>query len=142
MNFRKAGGRFEPRIELTPLIDVLFQLLIFFLLTTTFVEERFLSVELPVADASAATRELRILVLSVDADGTVFHQREPLGETALDALLAETARERAPGVEPTILLRGDAQATHGSVVELMDRARRHGLSSFAIASRPTEEVGP
>lgn len=132
MRFRRSQARAEPRIDITPLIDVIFQLLIFFLLTTRFITERSLVVELPVADASASSHEQRaVLVLDVDRHGLVHHEAESLDGPALDRLLRGRATPRT-----TLLLRADRAVDHGRVVDVMDRARAHGLTRIAIATRP------
>ncbi|HJL19636.1 MAG TPA: biopolymer transporter ExbD [Sandaracinaceae bacterium LLY-WYZ-13_1] len=136
MNFRRRRGRAEPRIEITPLIDVIFQLLIFFLLTTRFITERSLDVELPVADAEASARDRRtVLVLDVRRDGRVFHEGQRVEGTALDRILRRTVRGAA---RPVLLLRADREVDHGRVVDVMDRARAHGLTELAIGTRPRE----
>ena len=138
MRFRRRGGRREPRIEITPLIDVVFQLLIFFLLTTRFITERSLDVELPVADAAPSARERRTrLVIDVDRAGAVFHDGRRLDDAALDRFLRRAGGD-AP--RPTLLLRADRGVDHGRVVDVMDRARAFGLTEMAIGTRP--RAGP
>jgi len=133
VRFRRRP-RAEPRIEITPLIDVIFQLLIFFLLTTRFITERSLDVDLPVADAEATTRERRIvLVIDVDAEGRAFHEGEPIDDRELDRLFARTVRAADHAV---LLLRADRRVGHGRVVDVMDRARLRGLTDLSIGTRP------
>jgi biopolymer transport protein ExbD len=140
VRFRGRRARLEPRIEITPLIDVVFQLLIFFLLTTRFITERSLDVELPAADAGASARERRtVLVLDVDGAGGVYHEGERIGDAALDDLLRRTTAENR---EAVVLLRADRSVDHGRVVDVMDRARARGLSNLAIGTRPREPSAP
>jgi biopolymer transport protein ExbD len=133
VRFRRRRARVEPRIEITPLIDVVFQLLIFFLLTTRFITERSLDVELPTASAELREEEERVvLVLDVDARGRVFHDGERLARGAVDALLR---RHAAASERAALLLRADRTAEHGVVVDLMDRARLHGLTELGVGTR-------
>jgi biopolymer transport protein ExbD len=133
VRFRPRKPRDEPRIDLTSLIDVVFQLLLFFALSTTFVRERSLSVDLPVADASSsAERAPQVLAVSIDARGVVHHGLEALSPTSLDEFFErEAARDRSR----VVLLRADAAVPHGLVVSVMDSARRAGLRRIAIGSR-------
>ena len=81
MSFRSGGFR-EPKapvmLDLTPLIDVIFQLLIFFLLTASFITTPNLGVELPKASAKASTTQQRDLMVIVTRDGRVQYERETL----------------------------------------------------------------
>lgn len=133
MNFRPGGGAAdEPRIELTSLVDVIFLLLIFFLLTTTFVQQPTIDVNLPGA-ASAETRvsDHELLVV-LTGDGQVAVDGEVITLTALTARLRSA---RAQDAETTVLLQADEGVPHGQVVQVMDAARRVGLTRVAIATR-------
>jgi biopolymer transport protein ExbD len=140
MRFRRRRGRAEPRIEITPLIDVIFQLLIFFLLTSRFITEQSLDVELPQAGPASEARERRtVTVLDVDREGRVFHDGGPVGDGALDGLLRRAA---AASERPVLLLRADRAVEHGRVVDVMDRARAFGIAELAIATRPRDGPEP
>ena len=131
MNFRPSrAGADEPRIEITPLIDVVFLLLIFFLLTTTFVAERTIDVDLPESSASAVEAPAgEDLVVVVTEDGRLYH-----AGTALD--LGDLSRrfEEAAKADPEtkVVLKADRGAAHGRVVEVMERARDAGLTHLSI----------
>ena len=134
MNFRPARtGAEEPRIEITPLIDVVFLLLIFFLLTTTFVAERTLDVDLPESGAAADRAPVaEDLVVVVTRDGGLFVAGEAITLEALARRFAEAA-EADP--ETRVVLKADRGAAHGQVVEVMQRARDAGLTRLSILTR-------
>ena len=134
MNFRREGAPADLRIEITPLIDVIFQLLIFFLLTTSFVTERALDIELPGADSRATSRErMTIVAVSITRDGRIAHDGVPVSWQELTDVFRRAA---ATDSERVVLVRGDHAATHGRVVQVMDLARLHGLTKLAIATAP------
>lgn len=140
MRFRPAEGTDDPKLDITPLIDVVFQLLIFFVLTTSFVTQRTLEVELPSADASATrTEALDVLVLTVTADGRVADGQRVLEDEELVGLLREASAHADPSVGgPTLLLRADRHATHEMVVRVMDIALRQRLTRIALATVAAE----
>lgn len=142
---RRRPGRGATAVELTPLIDVVFLLLIFFMVSTTFKRESVLAVELP--GAQGAPRELAAaeIMVRVDAAGTVAVNDEflPDGEvgTVADAL------GRASGAR--VVVAADAAARHEAVVRVLDAAGRTGLTDVRILTereraageRPGEEAG-
>lgn len=142
MRFRRASGRPEPRIEITPLIDVVFQLLIFFLVTTSFVDPNTLEVELPAADTAAQRREPNvILVLTILEGGEVVYRRRTLDDEAIVALFRDAAGKHPAGSdrEPIVLLRADRNVPHGDVVRVMDLALAQRINRLAIATRTADE---
>jgi biopolymer transport protein ExbD len=120
-------------MEVTPLIDVVFQLLIFFLLTTRFITEHSVDVELPDASAQAQDRDERIvLTLDVDARGRVFHEGERLARESVNTLMR---RHAGTSDRAALLVRADRSVEHGTVVDLMDRAQRYGLTDLGVGTR-------
>ena len=125
---RRRPGRGASTVELTPLIDVVFLLLIFFMVSTTFKRESVLAVELPAGEG--APRELAAAEITVrlDASGAVAvnDERLPDGEvgTVADAL------ERASGER--VVVAADAAARHDAVVRVLDAAGRSGLTEVRI----------
>lgn len=142
MNFRANGTRrrrVEATLELTPLIDVIFLLLIFFVMTTSpgmRAAER-LDLDLPEAssgDASGPTEDR--VTLRVYASGEVFIQvRSDLPEQPVTDLRETLADLYASDPGTAIWIRGDVDATHGAVIQLLDTARDVGFSSVNMAVR-------
>ncbi|MDX1604864.1 MAG: biopolymer transporter ExbD [Candidatus Competibacterales bacterium] len=135
MNLRPYR-REEPEISLTPLIDIVFLLLIFFMVTTTFRKESEFDVTLPEASRMPAESEAP-LVVAIDAGG-----RYALNDTVLDGtgrgdLEAALGAALEDGPEgPVLVIRADAQAPHQAVVRVLDAAGRLGLERIAIATVP------
>ena len=137
MNLDLDNAPEETTADLTPLIDVVFQLLIFFLLATTFADpERELEVDLPTAESgSRLDDEPEELVLDVLEDGSVHHGASVLSKGQLAALLAEAA-ERNP--DTSITIRGHRGARHEAIVAVLDACGSAGLSRLAIGTRTPE----
>ena len=139
MNFRALGSE-EVDINLTPLIDVVFLLLIFFMVSTTFIRES--EIELTLPEASADVREHRpeTIDIAVDASGRVFIDGKALINTKL-ATISQALREIRSGKEeaPIVVINADAQASHQAVITVMDAARQAGLTKITFPTRQREE---
>ena len=125
----------EVSIDLTPLIDVVFLLLIFFMVTTTFTRESNLLINLPEASGSEAEEtDLRIEIL-VSRDGTYAVNGRTLRDTGLDSL--KQAIEAIAGGDTTmpVTITADSDTTHQSVVTAMDAVAQLGISRLNIATR-------
>ena len=128
---RRRSGALASAVELTPLIDVVLLLLIFFTVSTTFLRQRALAVALPEA-ATASPAAVRLaLVVEVDASGeTLVDGRRLANAGALvDALAAEHEAGRP------LLLAADRDARHHAVVRVLDAARRAGFVDVQLAAR-------
>ena len=141
MKFRSTL-RDAPEITLTPLIDVVFLLLIFFMVSTTFERRSELSIELPEASAEAHAREEAVIDVVLDAAGSVTVDGEALTEARGDALrqaLANAAR----GLDrsPQVVVSADARTPHQSVITVLDAARQAGLFRLTFAAQRASEPG-
>ena len=117
-------------INITSMIDVLFLLIIFFVVTSSFLEQPGMKLELPAAESAEPT-EAQELVLNMDAAGRIR-----LGDVALDmgglrAALVDRLREHG---ERVLVIRADRAAPHGTVVRVMDIAKRAGVRDLVIAT--------
>ena len=121
----------EPRIDLTPMVDVVFLLLIFFMISTTFVESPGISIKLPEASSQSVEREPQELKIYLSRDGDVYYLDRKISITDYKKLLAE---HRSNADNTTILLLADQESRHGKVVTLMDLARDAGFVKLAIAT--------
>ncbi len=121
----------EPRIDLTPMVDVVFLLLIFFMISTTFVESPGISIKLPEASSQPVEREPQELKIYLSREGDVYYQDRKISITDYKKLLAE---HRSDADNTTILLLADQESRHGKVVTLMDLARDAGFVKLAIAT--------
>lgn len=140
MDFSAPRRRPPLFLDLTPLIDVVFLLLIFFMVSTTFVTDATgMRVDLPRSSSQEAIPEGEDLTLQLEANGTVTLDGRPLSAAQLSAELRKAA-ESDPGT--LVVLRADAELSHGKVVEVMDLAREIGLTSFAIATESGGGAAP
>jgi len=133
-----GGARRKALINITSLIDVVFLLLIFFVVTSTFLERPGLDLSLPAASPTEVARRDEVTV-ELDAEGAMRLDgrqvtREAL-ESEIQAALAASGTER-------VVLEADERVPHGRVVEAMDAARRAGATGLVVATRPREEPAP
>jgi biopolymer transport protein ExbD len=123
----------EPAINLTPMIDVVFTLLVFFMLATTFAErERMLDIQLPFANAANANAaKPQELVINVLRDGSVSIDGRAVQGEQLTRVLSDAAR-RGPGTLVTV--RGDRHGYYNEVVHVLDECRRAGLDNVSLST--------
>ena len=121
--------RVDANVELTPLIDVVFLLLIFFMVSTTFIRETQLQIKLPEASGDLQEVEPDFLEVTIDRKGDYAVNDRVLVNNELETLvraLVEVAREIT---EPRLIITADADAAHKSVVRAMDAAGQAGFDS-------------
>jgi biopolymer transport protein ExbD len=125
-------------VDLTPLIDIIFQLVLFFMVSTTFISAPGFKVDLPRASSDMMVREQDDLQIWMTNEGGIFVDREPVDFEGLIQVLADKAR-----VDPStlVVIKADMEVGHGKVVTLMDLARSAGLNRLAIATDPSAEKG-
>jgi biopolymer transport protein ExbD len=133
---RSSGLRAQRRqhnavVELTPLIDIVFQLLIFFLLTATFQNNPSFRVKLPKAKNQDVTQEPKAVVVVVTAEGGFEVKGQPVDARELEMRLCVAAQE-----DPTtvVQLRADADSQHKYTVEVFDLAKKCGLEKLGIVT--------
>lgn len=139
MNFRKRTPSAEPEINLIPFIDVLLVVIIFLMLTTTWSRLTEINLTLPLADAQKQKDRPQQIVLTVNAQGQYAVNKAPIDGTSVAALTA-VLRPMA-SKEVTLVISADAQASHQSVVNAMEAARRTGLSQITFATQSSESSG-
>lgn len=120
-----------PRVDLTPMVDVVFLLLIFFMISTTFVETQGLSIKLPKASATKIPQQSKDVQVYLSKEGEIFLQDEQL---SLEQLQARLAGYGDAAGRMMFLLMADREAQHGGVVQLMDLAKKAGFEKLAIAT--------
>lgn len=135
MNLRPGHRSAETvEVNLTPLIDVVFLLLIFFMVSTTFDRHAKLKVQLPEAEAKALQQVKDPVVLSIDAKGKYYINDRQVVNTQLDTLKAALQKTVENNPNVTLLLRADARTPHQSVVRAMDAASQLGITKLSIAT--------
>lgn len=121
-------------VSLTPLIDVVFLLLIFFMVTTTFNQHANLRVELPEASNAVQSREENKIEIIIDKNGQYFIDGTSLLDQQSRTLVNALGKIVQKNKSEKILIRADAQAPHQSVVSVMDAAGKLGLTQISIAT--------
>ncbi|HAU09666.1 biopolymer transporter ExbD [Gammaproteobacteria bacterium] len=139
MKFKQVR-RELPALNLTPLIDIVFLLLIFFMVTTSFSRETRLLVSLPEASGSAenATESIEVLV---DKEGGYAINGRRLVNAEVDSLVRGLELESGGDISLLVVLVADAEVQHQSVVTAMEAIGRAGFASLSIATRePIEKT--
>jgi len=134
MNLRPDRSDERVDVNLTPLIDVVFLLLIFFMVSTTFDRHAKLKVELPEASAKTEQQLEDPIILSIDAKGNYFIDDRQVVNTQLETLKIALQKTMADKTDVPLVLRADANTPHQSVVRAMDAASQLGLTRLSIAT--------
>jgi biopolymer transport protein ExbD len=128
---RKRRIPLAPGLDLTPMVDVVFLLIIFFMVSTTFISsESGLPVDLPQAQ-SAQTQPSDLPTVTLTSDGSIFLAGAPV---ALGDLVAALQPAIVSSGQTTVVLRADGSVAHSIVVEVMDLIRQAGAERIAIAT--------
>ena len=135
MNFAENNHQILPEINIISLIDVVLLMLIFFMLTTSFVATPGLQVKLPKA-ASEVIKSHDRLEIHITKEGRFYLNNNMMRLSELKSALEAKARESK---EQVLIIHADEMARHGVVVKVMDMAKRVGLENMAIATRPESE---
>ncbi|OQK17682.1 hypothetical protein AU255_07400 [Methyloprofundus sedimenti] len=136
MNFRNKKSK-APDISMTPMIDVVFLLLIFFMVTTTFSRESIIKVMLPEADGQQAEKQNQALMLTIDKLGQYFIDDKALSDNSLDTLARELTASKNNKNIP-LIISADAGAPVQSAISVLDIASTAGFSSITFATQKRE----
>lgn len=131
MEMRRARKR-SLIINLTSLIDVLFLLLIFFMVSTTFVSQPAISLQLPTAQHAEASRQTPVVV-HVDENGAVYVNDEPVEMALLEQALIHRLADQ---VEKAVVLKADSRVSHGVVIHVLDLIKGAGVKKLVVATEP------
>jgi biopolymer transport protein ExbD len=125
----------EPEINLIPFIDVLLVVLIFLMLSTTYSRFTELQIDLPAADAEKLRERPSEVIVSVASDGRYAVNRKAVDGRSVELLSAELAAAAAGRPDTVVIISADAMAAHQAVVNVLDAARRAGLSRLTFAAQ-------
>lgn len=130
----KVDALEEPQINLTPMIDVVFNLLIFFMLATRFADlERQFDVQLPTASsAQPLTSPPDEIIVNVFSDGRIVVSQQALTVDQLEARL-KAAHDRY--ADQAVLIRGDGQGTYQNVMDVLTACHRAEITNFSLATQ-------
>mgnify|MGYP002631839498 CR=1 FL=1 len=140
MKFPRRPQR-DNSINLTPLIDVVFLLLIFFMVTTTFTRETRMLISLPEAEAEAESiaREEKVVELVVSKDGSYAVDGQSLINRDIKTIMAALKDASAGDNKMPLVITADALSTHQAVITAMDAAGRLGFETLNIATQQPQE---
>lgn len=138
MKFPRRPQR-DNSINLTPLIDVVFLLLIFFMVTTTFTRETRMLISLPEAEAESIAREEKVVELVVSKDGSYAVDGQSLINRDIKTIMAALKDASAGDSKIPLVITADALSTHQAVITAMDAAGRLGFETLNIATQQPQE---
>ena len=141
MNFRKRTGE-ELTIDLTSLIDVVFILLLFFMVSTTFERPASMKITLPEASAEAELPDpAERLELVIDKEGKMYLNDQELVDDRQETLIAAFTQEVGDNRKVPLVLRADRETPHHFVVSAMDVAAQLGFTDLSIATDRSDGKG-
>ena len=126
------SGADEAAIDLTPMLDIVFIMLIFFIVTTSFVREAGLEVHRPQASQAKAQKSSSIM-LAIGAQGQIFLDRKQIDVERVQATIARLLAEQP---DASLVIQADERVPHGKVVRVMDEAKAAGIANIAVAVAP------
>lgn len=133
--------REDITVNLTPLIDVVFLLLIFFMVTTSFTRDTQITIELPTAEGGAPMEaKPKVIEISIDGEGRFFLNTVALVNSQTKTIIRGIEELAGGDTKLPIVISADAQAPYQSVVTAMDAAGQAGFVNITMATRkPPEE---
>ena len=133
MNFRKRKAE-EFDVNMTPLIDVVFLLLIFFMVSTTFDRQSELNIELPEASGEISESEAVEIEVFIDSKGRFAINGEQLINNQSDTLLRVLREAAGNDKDPRVIINADKNATHQTVMTAMDASRQAGFVHITFSA--------
>jgi len=130
------GGEDEPEISLVSLIDVIFCIIVFLAVTTTFDVRTSLRLQLPSAEGGAVEVDDPTLTVVIDAEGRIFLGTRELPRNDRAAIVAVLGREPGDPASRRVILRADGRAPHQAVVTALDALGQAGFVRISIATLP------
>lgn len=139
MRFDTSSTEDDVDINLTALIDVVFTLIIFFVVTTSFNNRSALKITLPSSQASQPEQQIKPLVILVDKSGNYFVGNTALVRSDLNSLKEAISQQAGNDKKRTIVIQADAKTSHQSVITAMDAIGQLGFSHISIATAPEKK---
>ncbi|HKT32039.1 MAG TPA: biopolymer transporter ExbD [Gammaproteobacteria bacterium] len=122
----------EPELNIINFVDVMLMLLVFFMMTTHFIQNTSLSVELPTASVAPASSALKGIEVTIDAQGHYYVNQQAVAGTSPEVVRAALLAAAGARRDVPIILRADARSSHQSVVTVMNVAGELGFSQLQI----------
>jgi biopolymer transport protein ExbD len=138
VNLRQSSGD-DPEVNLTPLIDVVFILLIFFMVSTTFQKESEINIELPEASGEPLEEHKDQLEIIIDANGHYFIDEQQVVNTELATLKKAIQKFLGEQRDLPVVIRADRTTPYEAVIRAMDATAQLGLVNMSLATSQPEE---
>ncbi len=138
MNFR-SGRRDNVDLDITPLIDVVFLLLIFFMVSTTFEHNSEINITLPSSSKEITEAKPDAVNVGLDSQGVVYINDKALVNAQIETIKTALSEALVGLDEPPVIISADADASHQSVVRVMDAARQLGLVKITFATQEIKD---
>ena len=135
MQFRKRKKN-SVSIDITPLIDVIFLLLIFFMISTTFINATGIRIDLPATVSNPNPGKQKNLEVAITAKHKIYFAGQPIRRNQLKQALIKAKKDSG---QSSLIIRADGKAQHQVVVFVMDTAKRAGIHKFSIATKQEKE---
>ena len=132
---RHLPAQEETELDMTPMLDIVFIMLIFFIVTTSFVKESGVTVSSPSAE-TASQQENANIFIAITAEGEVWIDRRPVDPRSIRAIVA---RMHADNPEGSVIIQSDEEASTRMLVDVMDQVRLAGIEAIAIAADKKSE---
>ena len=123
----------ESTVDITPMLDVVFIMLIFFIVTATFIKEAGIDVDKPSA-ATAVVQEKASILVAIDADNNVWINRRQVDLRSVRSIVERLHAENPKG---TLVIQADKESKNDTLVQVMDASRRAGVYDIALAANET-----
>ena len=137
MQFRERTQS-DIHLDITPIVDMVFNLLIFFALSLNFIVTPGIKVDLPESVTEEIIREEKEIIIVMKKDNSIFINSTPV---SFDRLLLSLNRYVKQNKDALVVIQADREVTHGKVVKMMDMAKRAGLVRLAISTSMTKRTG-
>ena len=125
-----VGANEESQVDLTPLIDVVFIMLIFFIVTATFVKETGIDVNRPDAPTAEVKKKANILI-AIDSNNNIWLDRRKID---IRSVIPNIKRLRSENPQGSVVIQADEESKNKVLVEVMDAARQAGVANIALAA--------
>lgn len=127
--FNRKKRKIDAQLNVTPLVDVVLQLVLFFMVSTTFIVQSGIKITLPTTTVKEV-QPIRDLVVSISKDGAMYLNRDPVTINTLSGKLKKIGNLQ----EKLLIIKADKKVYHGVVVNVMDIAKTNGLNKIVIAT--------
>lgn len=122
----------DDHVDITPMLDVVFIMLIFFIVTATFIKESGIEIEKPKA-ATASTQEKASILIAIDRNNTIWIDGRQIDPRSMRPIIERLHAENPKG---SVVIQADKASRNDTLVKVMDASRRAGITDIALAAEP------